>query len=182
MKFSTCKMAMGVASFLCVAAIASAQIERLTLAQMVSKTDGSVAGTIMSKSVETVPDPLGDGSLYFTVLTVQGTSLVDGTAQTLSVAYPGGDLVGVHNSEAPSADETKVGRSVVVFYKWSDNMGGGFASNALYASHGGLFRTFVTRKGDVVVQGRGMGYAVPTNRVLGGLETEMREHRATRRK
>ena len=55
-------------------------------------------------------------------------------------------------------------------------MGGGFASNALYASHGGLFRTFQTRKGDVVVQGRGTGYAVSKNIRLTDLQKRSAEH------
>ena len=40
----------------------------------------------------------------------------------------------MHNSEAPSADDVRIGNRVVAFYKWIDNMGGDLAGNALYAS------------------------------------------------
>ena len=173
----------GVLLFAALVPVALASIERLTLRQMVHKTDGVVYGEIVDRIVTAVTVFDGAEELYFTTLHVEGRSLVDGKQAKVAVSFPGGFLDGergVDNSEAPSADDQALGNQVIVFYKWSDNMGGGFASNALYASHGGLFRTFVTRKGDVVVQGRGTGYAVPFNRTLGPLETEVREHRATR--
>ena len=165
--------------------VALASIERLTLRQMVHKTDGAVYGEIVDRIVTAVTVFDGAEELYFTTLHVEGRSLFNGKKSKVAVSFPGGFLDGergVYNSEAPSADDQALGNRVIVFYKWSDNMGGGFASNALYASHGGLFRTFVTRKGDVVVQGRGVGYAVPANRTLGHLETEVLEHRETRDK
>jgi hypothetical protein len=63
-------------------------------------------------------------------------------------------------------------------------MGGGFASNALYASHGGVYSVFEARRGGSIVQGRGDGYAVEKNQrveVLGkeitrlALEKKQRE-------
>ena len=80
---------------------------------------------------------------------------------------------GVNNSEAPSADDVRIGNRVVAFYKWTSNMGGGLAANALYAAHGGLFRTFEAR-GGTVVQGRGEGYAIPTNVGLAQLEQNVK--------
>jgi len=154
-------------ALLLVGALAPAQIERLTLQQMVEKADGAVRGEVLGREVRRVahPHPEG-GSLYFTTLMVRGTSLVDGSAQTVNVSYPGGFLEGgegVWNSEAPTDAETAVGKDVVVFYKWSADMGGGFASNALYASHGGVYGVFAARRGGAIVQGRGDGYAVTKN-------------------
>ncbi|MFT7669301.1 MAG: hypothetical protein ACI8X5_002001, partial [Planctomycetota bacterium] len=68
----------------------------------------------------------------------------------------------VWNSEAPSMDDIKIGNSVVVFHKWSDNMGGDLAGHSLFAAHGGLYRTVDGPSGKVVL-GRGEGYAVSTN-------------------
>lgn len=159
-------------ALIAVGAFAPAQIERLTLSQMVTKADGAVRGEVLAREVHRVPHPHPEGGhLYYTSLQVRGTSLYDGQPTTVSVSYPGGFVdgeVGVWNSEAPTDAETKVGREVVVFYKWSDDMGGGFASNALYASHGGLFTVFETRRGAKVVQGRGDGYAVARNVRLDG--------------
>ncbi len=152
---------------LAVGSFAPAQIERLTLQQMVEKTDGAVRGEIVGREVHEVPHPHPDaGPLYFTSLVVQGTSLVTGAAETVTVSYPGGFVDakrGVWNSEAPTDAETAVGKDVVVFYKWSGDMGGGFASNALYASHGGVYGVFEARRGGAIVQGRGDGYAVAKN-------------------
>jgi hypothetical protein len=81
---------------------------------------------------------------------------------------------GVHNSEAPSDDDQKIGNQVVVFYRWEKNMGGDHAGNAIVAWHGGLFRTFAARNGKTIVQGRGDGYAIPVNLELGELNTQVK--------
>lgn len=162
---------------LLVGAFAPAQIERLTLQQMVEKADGAVRGEVLGREVHRVKHPHPDGGpLYFTSLQVRGTSLADGSTQTVTVSYPGGFLPsgeGVWNSEAPTDAETAVGKDVVVFYKWSDDMGGGFASNALYASHGGVYTVFAARRGGFIVQGRGDGYAVSKNARLEDLARDV---------
>lgn len=164
-------------ALLAAGALAPAQIERLTLQQMVDKTDGAVRGEIIGREVHRIPHPHPDaGPLYFTSLQVRGTSLVSGADATVTVSYPGGFIdgdEGVWNSEAPTEDETALGKDVVVFYKWSADMGGGFASNALYASHGGVYTVFQTRRGGAIVQGRGDGYAVPQNRRIEELQREV---------
>lgn len=164
----------------CLAAVASASIERLTLRQMVERADDGVYGEIIERQVVAVPLDRDGEEMYFTTLQVRGTSILTGEEVTVAVSYPGGVMSkrrGSFNSEAPSADDVAVGGKVLVFYKYSDNMGGGFASNALYASHGGLFRTFSDKKGRVVVQGRGQGYAVSANQRLKQLETNARKYK-----
>jgi hypothetical protein len=136
-----------------------------------------VYGTIVDKEVVRIDHPIDGPELYYTTLFIEGASLVSGEPVTVGVSFPGGFTDaehGVYNSEAPSADDVALGRRVVAFYAWSDNMGGDFASNALYASHGGLYPTFESRGGAVVVQGRGAGYAVRDNCTLGGLEDSVR--------
>ena len=162
----------------CLAAVAAASIERLTLRQMIAKADAGVYGEIVEREVTAVPLDRGGVEMTFTTLHVKGHDLVSGDEVTVAVSFPGGVIGerGSYNSEAPSADDTKVGKQVVVFYKWSDNMGGGFAANALYASHGGLFRTFTDKKGRVVVQGRGQGYAVSKNIRLADLKQRSADH------
>ncbi|MCZ6782521.1 MAG: hypothetical protein O7G30_04340, partial [Proteobacteria bacterium] len=49
--------------------LALAQIERLTLEQMVSKTDNAVVAEIVGKRVFVVDHPIDGPELYFTTLT-----------------------------------------------------------------------------------------------------------------
>lgn len=157
-------------------AAANAQIERLTLDQMVQKTDNSVLAEITGKTVFRVDHPTDGPELYFTTLTLQGESLESGQPITVDVTYAGGFLDeenGVHNSEAPSDDDTQVGNVIVAFYAWSDNMGGDVAANSLYAAHGGLFRTVDGPTGTVVL-GKGEGYAIEANKSVESLETSIR--------
>lgn len=159
--------------------LAGASIERLTLRKMIARADAGVVGEIVAREVVAVPLEEGDVELTFTTLTVDGHDLVTGEEVAVAVSYPGGVLPGDrggYNAEAPSEDDVRLGNRVVLFHAWSDDMGGGFAGNALYAQHGGLFRTFEDRKGRVVVQGRGEGYAVPHNVRLKALREETRRH------
>jgi hypothetical protein len=154
----------------------TAQIERLDLASMVAKTDNSVYAEIVAKRVIRVDDPVDGPELYYTILTLDGTSLRNGQSVRVDVTFPGGfinEKEGVHNSEAPSADDIKIGNRVVAFYKWSNNMGGQVRGNALYASHGGIYRTSDSPKGAMVL-GRGEGYAVNKNLALADLATAVR--------
>ena len=155
--------------------IGTAQIEQLNLDQMVARTDNSVHGTIVNKEVIRIDHPVDGPELYYTHLVIEGSSLVDGSDVEVTVTFPGGfidDENGVWNSEAPSDADTQIGNEIVAFYKWSDNMGGDLASNALYASHGGLFRTLQGRKG-AVIQGRGEGYAISNNIKLSALDAKI---------
>ena len=159
------------------AGIGLAQIIRLDLPQMVAQTDDAVLGTITAAKVFRT-----DGSkpgqvqeLYFTTLTIAGKSLSSDLPLTVDVTFPGGLLSptqGACNSEAPSAADTRVGNRVVAFYKHVDDLGNGLACNALYASHGGLYRVYTSR-GQDVVQGRGSGYAIASNWKLDVLDSEI---------
>jgi hypothetical protein len=162
------------------AGLAGAQIERLDLAQMVARTDNAIHGRIVAQEVVRIDHPVDGEGLYFTHLTIEGTSLVDGQPLSVTVTFPGGFVSpeeGVHNSEAPSADETRVGTDVVAFYKWVDNMGGDLAANALYASHGGIYRVAATRNGPVAL-GKGDGYALASNLRVSDLRTQVAKLRA----
>jgi hypothetical protein len=156
--------ALPVALALGLAVPATAKVERLTLDDMVARTDNTLDAEIVARQVFLIDHPV-DGDLYFTKLTVSGRSLRDGRVTTADVVYPGGFLPdgrGVWNSEAPSDEDVRLGNRVVVFYKFVDNLGGGLSANALYASHGGIFRTQNGPAGRVVL-GRGEGYAIPFN-------------------
>ena len=171
----TFKFALATAAVAAATALGNAQIERLTLDSMISKTDDALVGKITKSEVIRIDHPVDGPELYYTHLTVEGRSLVNGKTRTSVVTFPGGfinDEEGVWNSEAPSAEDTKLGNRVVVFQAWSDNMGGDLAGNALYASHGGLFRTVEGRNGTVVL-GRGEGYAIQNNIKLSGLDAQI---------
>ena len=77
------------------------------------------------------------------------------------------------NSEAPAADDVKLGKRVVAFYRWADDIGGGVPANALVAAHGGLYRTVEGPRGPAVL-GRGEGYAISSNRYVSQLESAVR--------
>jgi hypothetical protein len=156
------------AALVAVASLAWAQIERLNLTQMRARIDNAVEGKIVERRVFRVDHPVDGPELYFTTLKIQGESLLNGAPLTVDVTFPGGFISpteGVSNSEAPSADDIKLGNRVVAFYKWTNNMGGDVAANQLIASHGGLYRVIDTKNG-TVVQGRGQGYAIDNNLTL----------------
>ncbi|MBL8859600.1 MAG: hypothetical protein JNL28_13920 [Planctomycetes bacterium] len=157
------------------AAISTAQILRLDLNQMVAKTSDTVYGKIAQKHVTRIDHPVDGNELYFTTLSIEGQSLESGKPITTDVVFMGGFVDAEHgafNSEAPSADDTKVGNQVVCFYKYTENMGGDFAGNEIVTWHGGIYRTF-TRGGNVIVQGRGEGYAIPSNITLADLKAQV---------
>lgn len=149
-----------------------AKIKALTLEQMVAETDDAVVGEIVQKEVFSFDHPTDGPDLFFTNLTIEGSSLKNGSPSTVVITFAGGfteDGRGVWNSEAPSAEDTKVGNRVVAFYKHTTNMGGDLEANSLYAAHGGLYRTIKSRRG-VVVQGRGTDFAIPSNIALAELD------------
>jgi hypothetical protein len=154
------------------ATLGLAQIERLDLSQMVAKTDDAVVGKIVQSRVVRTDNPVPE--LYFTTLTIEGKSLYRDQPLTVEVTFAGGFLTpteGVFNSEAPSADDIKIGNRIVAFFKHSENMGNGVTGNALYAAHGGLYRVFSSPQGPVVL-GRGNGYALSRNWTLASLDEE----------
>jgi hypothetical protein len=164
---------LGTAALIAAGVSSQAQIERLNLDQMVQKTDDALYAEIISSEVIRIDHDTDGAELYFTQLTLQGESLVSGDAATIVVTFPGGfvnETDGVWNSEAPSADDIKIGNKIVAFYKYLDNAGGDLACNFLYASHGGLYRTVDSPAG-AVVMGRGEGYAIQGNTRLSELST-----------
>ncbi|HTF89440.1 MAG TPA: hypothetical protein VK843_13590 [Planctomycetota bacterium] len=159
------------------AGVGLAQIVRLDLPQMVAVTDDAVLGTITaSKVFRTDGNKVGQvPELYFTTITITGRSLSNDLPKTVEVTFGGGFISptqGAHNSEAPAADDVKVGNQVVAFYKHVDDLGNGISGNVLYAWHGGLYRVF-TQNGASVVLGRGNGYALSKNWKLDELDTEI---------
>ncbi len=162
------------------AALGWTQIERLDLAQMTAKAENAVHGRIVKSEVIRIDHPVDGPELYFTHLTVEGVSLYTGEKISAKVTFAGGFVSpdqGAHNSEAPSADEVKVGNEIVAFYKWTDNMGGDLAANALYAAHGGLYRVAATKNGPVAL-GKGDGYAISANQRVADLRTQISKLRA----
>src|SRR5262245_40629631 len=94
------------------AALPQAQIKKFTLDEMVQTADDAVYGQIVGSRVFSVDSPVDGPSLYFTVLTIEGRAMSDGRPLTIDVTTPGGFIDatrGVFNSEAPAADDIKVG-------------------------------------------------------------------------
>lgn len=162
-------------ALLAAASIATAQILRVDLPQILVETNDTVFGTIVKKRVVRIDHPVDGSELYFTTLSIEGRSLESGKPASVDVSYMGGFVDpenGSFNSEAPSADDTKVGNRVVCFYTYNENMGGDFSGNGIFGWHGGIYRTF-ERGGTVFVQGRGDGYAIPRNVTLRDLEAQI---------
>lgn len=175
MKLSTCGRAAIALAVTALASIASAKIVRVNLTEMVAKTNDAVLGTIVKSRVTRIDHPIDGPDLYFTTLSIEGTSLETAKPVTVDVSFMGGFVDSEHgsfNSEAPSADDVKIGNKVVCFHKYVENMGGDFSGNAIYCWHGGIYRTF-ERSGNVFVQGRGEGYAIPSNIALNDLKTQI---------
>jgi hypothetical protein len=163
--------ALGALALTAMSASTFSQIKKLTLTQMVTETDDAVVGQITNSHVFRVDHPVDGEELYFTTLTIVGKSLQDDTVMNVNVTYPGGFIdenEGVWNSEAPTADDAKIGNEVVAFYSWTNNMGGDVAGNSLHTMHGGLYRT-VSGPSNTVVLGRGDGYAIKTNTEISDL-------------
>ena len=161
-----------VAGLLAATSIGLAQIERLDLAQMMAKADGALVGKIVKNEVFRTDVPTKE--MYFTRLTIEGRDLVNSVAKTIEVVYPGGFISreeGSFNSEAPHADDVKVGNEVVIFHRYEDNIGNGVSAHSIYAWHGGLYRVMDTRTGKIVL-GRGDGYAISSNRKLDDLDKD----------
>jgi len=158
------------------AVLGTAQIEKLDLNQMVQRADDAVVGTITARNVIRIDHEVDGPELYYTSLTIEGRSLSTNEPRTIDVWFGGGFIDatnGVFNSEAPTMDDQKVGNQVVAFHKFEENMGGDLSGNALMTWHGGLYRTFESRR-TTFVQGRGNGYAIPSNVRLDDLDAQVK--------
>jgi len=176
-KFLLAGLALAVAG-----AIGQAQIKQLSLKEMTNQTDNGVIGTIVASRVVDQGNEVDGFGLYYTIFTVEGQSIFDGRKITVDIASRGGWIdkergIGCWDSEAPQASEIAVGKEVLAYYFWSENIGRGVGANMLYASHGSLFRTAKSPTGTVVL-GRGEGYAIDKNIKLESLRTATRTIRA----
>ena len=172
-KFLLAGLALAVAG-----AIGQAQIKQLSLTEMTNETDNGVLGTVVASRVVDLGNEVDGFGLYYTIFTLGGQSIFDGRKITVDVASRGGWIdkergIGCWDSEAPQAGEIAVGKEVLAYYMWSENIGRGTGANILYASHGSLFRTAKSPTGTVVL-GRGEGYAINKNIKLESLRTATR--------
>ena len=182
MKKLMCPIGLAIAAIFASPSSGPAQIKAYTLDEMVAESDGAIFGQIIGQRVFRVDHDVDGPELYFTTLTIEGTTLGDRAASTVDVTFAGGFIneeEGVFNSEAPIADDIKIGNRIVAFYAWQDDMGGEVAGNSLMAAHGGLYRT-VTGPTRSVVLGRGDGYAVPFNIKVDDLDSAVRTIRDKR--
>lgn len=144
--------------------------------EMVHEADQVIHGQIIGSRVFRVDSPVDGEELYYTTMTIQGRLLASGQTTSVDVTFRGGfpsETEGVFNSEAPAADDVKVNRQVVAFYRWSDDLGGGVPANALMAAHGGVYRTVHAPNGPAVL-GRGARYAIESNRTVAQLESAVK--------
>jgi len=153
-----------------------AAIEALDLPTMLTRVDQAVQGKVVDRQVFRVDHP-AQGRMFFTTITIEGTSLVDGKALTVPVTFLGGFVSpaeGTRVSEMPADHVTQVGKEIVAFYRWSDDMGYGVGANALFAAHGGVY-TVVEKGSKEIVLGRGAGYAIEANTTVAELRPRVQE-------
>ncbi|HKB14540.1 MAG TPA: hypothetical protein VKF62_00660, partial [Planctomycetota bacterium] len=123
---------------LLLAPAASARVvERLDLRKMVERTDAAILGTILEVTATEVTI---DGSIeVYTHVRVRGENLYSGREEEIVVSFLGGrtDKGEARCAESPTQGETRIGKRVLVFSKWSPVLGG-TGLHGLYAGHGGL--------------------------------------------
>jgi len=166
------------AALACVAAtpFVQASIESLTLEQMLARVDNAVVGQIVDRHVFRADHP-EDGTMYFTTITVKGSSLIDGSELEVPVTFLGGWISedeGTTTSVTPAAHEVALGKRVVAFYAQTDNMGYGVAGNQMIASHGGVYPV-IQRESKTLTLGKGSGFAIEQNVEVGALRTQAKK-------
>jgi len=162
----------------------TAAAERLNpLLGLVRRADAILEGRIEAREAFTL-DP-GDGApMVLTRVTVRGRRL-GGTALA-GQGRPGpepptepalhtflvhgglleGGLEGSFVPDAPARHELRIGRGVVAFCAEAHAAmasGPGLEGLMPIGGRAGLFNSFVARSGEVIVQGRGLGSAIPVN-------------------
>ena len=162
-------------AFVAGSSLGLAQIKQLSLTEMTTLTDNAVLGTVVASHVIDLGNERDGFGLYYTVFTVEGDSIYNGRKTTVDLVARGGWIdkengIGCWDSEAPQASEIAIGKKILAYYKWSENIGRGTGANILYASHGSLFRTAESPNGTVVL-GRGEGYAINKNISVKNLRT-----------
>ncbi|MGH7151911.1 MAG: hypothetical protein ACREIU_14490, partial [Planctomycetota bacterium] len=147
---------------LAVLVLGTGSVEQLDLRRMVERTDGAIAGRIVSTWTTYNPTPHSAGRI-FTHLRIVGEDLYTGKRADTVVSFFGGAYDGEvqWHPDMPSAADTRIGSRVLAFSKWHPTMGG-VGMQSLYACFAGLFRLEEGPRGEVVI-GRGEGFAVERN-------------------
>ena len=104
------------ATLACVVAstLVQGSIRSLTLDQMMANVDNAVVGQIVDRHVFRADHPV-DGTMYFTTITVDGTSLIDGQPLRVPVTYLGGwidENEGTSTSVTPDPNTVALGKRV----------------------------------------------------------------------
>ncbi|HET6203136.1 MAG TPA: hypothetical protein VFI25_10090 [Planctomycetota bacterium] len=154
-------------------------VERLDLRLMARRTDGAVAGRIVSTWTTSNPSP-GTLGRVFTHMRIVGEDLYTGKPVDWVVSYFGGEHEGdvQWHADMPTAADVRVGSRVLAFTKWHPTMGG-VGMRSLYALFAGIFRLEEGPRGEVVI-GRGEGFAVEKNVPLGEFRAQLAQARAAR--
>jgi len=172
----TLRWLLAAASMLLLVQAGSACIEELDLAQMISRTDSAVQGTITD--VRTTAYTPADGvQLIYTILTVEGEDLYTGQSTSVEAAFLGGTYKGesMTVTSMPAPADYRLGNDVVIFRGAVEGWGPEI-DHCVYASMGGIFRTIDTKKG-LVVLGKGEGFAVDGNVRVSALKKSIRNLR-----
>ncbi len=162
---------------LAVLVLGTSSVERLDLRRMVERTDGAIAGRIVSTWTTWNPTEVSEARI-FTHLRIVGEDLYTGKRADTVVSFFGGAYDGQvqWHPDMPTAADTKVGTRVLAFAKWHPTMGG-IGMRSIYACFAGLFRLEAGPRGEVVI-GRGEGFAVERNVPLAELRAQVARHRA----
>lgn len=135
-----------------------------SITDLMSEADGVVLGRITSSHLFRIESGQGLES-YFTTIRLQGHSLScssRGQRCSLDISFQTGSIrddQGRHHPEAPEPGEVKLGKRVLVFHRWMEDLGGGMRGNGLVGMRSGLY-AMRTELGREWVVGRGSGFGI----------------------
>lgn len=95
-----------------------AAVKAMTLSELLSMSSDVVHATITAKSTFRTTTNMHDEEAVYTKLHVQGTSLMSGQAVDTDVVFMGSHSAadGFATSEMPTAQDTRVGNEIVLFF------------------------------------------------------------------
>jgi len=156
---------------LALSAPAAAAIKALSLPELMSITNDTVDGQIVSSETFRVDDPDYEG-VVFTRLTIVGESMRTGEKVSTKVVFRGSHdpADGYATSEMPALNDVRVGGRAVFFIENRDAYVAG--PNVVW-NFANVFRV-ESVAGNPVVMGKGQGAAFPENLTLASAREQVR--------
>ncbi len=146
-----------------------------SLADLLHHADGALVGRILASNLFRMERDAAQ-EVYFTTLSLRGLPLGRGRRASqarLEISFRTGSIQahrGLHDRQAPTPSECRVGQRVLVFHRWMRNLGQGLRGHGLVGMRSGLYG-IERRGGTDWVQGRGTGFGIAADLPLAELES-----------